>query len=118
MWTFFKMATNAIACFVWRLGPRLLSLAFVICLAFLLVFAVLDTRRDVAYRNSTPDDPKCATWGLSGNAVDSSKDNSTILTKSNYNNDEQSAVTDDPALAPVFHLHAATSCDERGFCSL
>jgi hypothetical protein len=115
MWTFFKMATNAIACFVWRLGPRLLSLAFVICLAFLLVFAVLDTRRDVAYRNSTPDDPKCATWGLSGNAVDSSKDNSTILTKSNYNNDEQSAVTDDPALAPVFTCMLQRHAMREGF---
>lgn len=113
MWTFFKRSAKAIACFVWRLGPRLVSLVFVIGLVFFLMFAVLDTRRDVAYRDSPPDSPKCATWLLSGKAADNSKDNSTVLTK--YNNDELSAVAADPGLNDAFTCMLQRHAMREGF---
>lgn len=96
MWGFLKKSATAIACFVWRLGPRIASLVFVVALAFLLMFTVLDTRRDIAYRYSAPGSPQCATWF----PRDGSKDNSTVLTK--YNNDELSAIAANPDLAVTF----------------
>lgn len=114
MWAFFKKSTKAIAWFVWRLGPRLLSLGFVICLAFLLVFAVLDTRRDIAYRYSTPDSPQCAGWGLQdGSKQDGWKDQSTVLTR--YKNDELSAVAAEPGLAAAFTCMLQRHAMREGF---
>jgi hypothetical protein len=113
MWTFFKKAAKAIACFVWRLGPRLVSLAFVIGLLFFLMFAVLDTRRDIAYRSSPPDSPKCTTWLLSGKAIESPKDNSTVLTK--YDNDELSAVAADSDLGDAFTCMLQRHAMREGF---
>ena len=113
MWTFFKKSAKAIACFVWRLGPRIVSLAVVLGLLFFLMFAVLDTRRDVAYRYSPPDSPRCATWLLAGKATDSPRDNSTVLTK--YNNDELSAVAADSGLGDAFTCMLQRHAMREGF---
>jgi hypothetical protein len=113
MWPFFKNSAKAIALFVWHLGPRLVSLAFVIGLLFFLMFAVLDTRRDVAYRDLPPDSPKCATWHLSGTATDGAADNSTVLAK--YNNDEQSAIAADPSLSDAFTCMLQRHAMREGF---
>ena len=113
MWTFFKKSAKAIACFVWRLGPRLVSLAFVIGLLFFLMFAVLDTRRDVAYRYSPPDSPKCATWRLADKTTDGVSDNATVLTR--YNNDELSAVAADSGLGDAFSCMLQRHAMREGF---
>ena len=113
MWAFFKKSAKAVARFVWRLGPRLVSLVFVVGLLFFLMFAVLDTRRDIAYRNSSPGSPKCATWLLSDTATDGSKDNSTVLTK--YNNDELSAIASDPGLDDAFTCMLQRHAMREGF---
>src|SRR5215475_1649923 len=84
MWPLLKRSAIAVACFIWRLGPRLASLAFVVALIFLIMFAILDTRRDVAYRYSAPDSRECAAW--------SSPENSTVLASDDVNNDERVAV--------------------------
>jgi len=106
MWAFLKKSIKAIAYFVWRLGPRLMSLAFVVGLIFLIMFAVLDTRRDVAYRYSAPDSVECATRLAPAN--------STILASDKINNDERRAIerikSDDPdrhnAFTCMLQLHA------------
>src|ERR1700759_2767918 len=79
---FLGRAARTCAVFIWRLGPRLASLGFVIALVFLIMFAVLDTRRDVAYRYSAPDSAECK--------ARLSPDNSTILVS--HDNDELLAV--------------------------
>jgi hypothetical protein len=101
-----KIFAIAVACFIWRLGPRLASIVGVICLAFLIMFMLLDTRRDVAYRYSAPGSEECA--------ARMSPDNSTILALVEVNNDERQALrkieTDEPdrkdVLTCMLQLHA------------
>jgi hypothetical protein len=93
-------------CFVWRLGPRLVSLVFLIAVVFFLLFALLDTRRDVAYRYSAPDSAECA--------ARLSPENSTVLAADEVNNDERLAVREnksygvqqDDAFTCMLQLHA------------
>ena len=97
---------KASAGFVWRLGPRVASLLFVVALVFLILFAVLDTRRDVAYRYSAPGSAECA--------ARLSPANSTVLASEGIDNDERLALrqvgADDPnrdhAFTCMLQLHA------------
>lgn len=69
---------------IWRLGPFVVSLVFFITVCFAILFVLLDTRRDVAYRYSAPGSAEC-------NAR-LSPENSTVLASETVNNDELLAV--------------------------
>jgi hypothetical protein len=69
---------------IWRLGPFIMSVLFFVGVCFAILFVLLDTRRDVAYRYSAPGSAEC-------NAR-LSPENSTILASESVNNDEQRAV--------------------------
>jgi hypothetical protein len=87
-----------------RVGPVLVSAAFLIALIFLVMFIVLDTRRDVSYRYAEPGSDEC-------NALARYP---TILASPTVDNDELRAgerlVLDDPkqerALACMLQLHS------------
>jgi hypothetical protein len=87
-----------------RLGPVLVSVAFLVALIFLIMFIVLDTRRDVAYRYAAPGSEEC-------NAL---AQDATILATPTVDNDERRAAQrlfrDDPkrghALTCMLQLHA------------
>lgn len=68
--------------FLWRLGPRVTSIVGVATVAFAIVFLMLDTKRDVAYRYSAPGSPACNTQLL----------NQTILAADKIDNDELAAI--------------------------
>lgn len=70
--------------FVWRLGPILVSLTFFIAVSFAILFVLLDTRRDVAYRYSAPGSAECNARLSTGNSA--------ILASEAVNNDELLAV--------------------------
>ena len=92
--------------FIWRLGPRLISLLVFVGVAFLVLFFLLDARRDVAYRYSAPDSEECKER--------LSVENSTILASEAIDNNEHRAVDQivrrDPkrehALTCMIQLHA------------
>jgi hypothetical protein len=104
--TLLLVAIKMILRLAWRGGPFLASLVFFVSAIFLVSFALLDTRRDVAYRYSGPDSEECAARQLAAN--------STILANENINNDELSAVRqiihNDPkqkdAFTCMLQLHA------------
>ena len=102
MWAFLKKSIKAIAYFVWRLGPRLMSLAFVVSLIFLIMFAVLDTRRDVAYRYSAQDSAECTTRLAPAN--------STILASDKINNDERRAIDRSNRTIPIAITRSPACC--------
>lgn len=87
-----------------RIGPVLVSVAFFVALVFLLMFIMLDTRRDVAYRYAVPGSEEC-------NAL---AQDTTILASPTIDNDERSAsrrlALDDPkrerAFSCMIQLHA------------
>jgi hypothetical protein len=95
-----------IARLAWRTGPFLVSLVFFIAIVFVLAFALLDTRRDVAYRYSAPGSDECLAQQL--------PKNSTILANEGVDNDELTAIRqivhDNPEQKDVFtcmlQLHA------------
>jgi len=90
----------------WRAGPFLVSLVFFIAIVFFLAFALLDTRRDVAYRYSAPGSDECLAQRL--------PKNSTVLANESIDNNELAAVRlmeqDDPkqkdAMTCMLQLHA------------
>jgi hypothetical protein len=87
-----------------RLGPLLVRSAFFVVLIFLVMYVVLDSRRDVSYRYSAPGSDEC-------NAL---AQETTVLASPTVDNDEQRAVSrlssDDPkrqyALTCMLQLHA------------
>lgn len=87
-----------------RLGPVLVSAAFLVVLFFLFMFIVLDTRRDVSYRYAAPGSAEC-------NAL---AQDTTLLASSTIDNDEHRAARrlfgDDPkrenALSCMLQRHA------------
>lgn len=87
-----------------RVGPVLVSAAFLIAIIFLVMFVILDTRRDVSYRYAEPGSDEC-------NAL---AQYPTILASPTVDNDERRAVErlafDDPkrehALACMLQLHS------------
>jgi hypothetical protein len=104
--TFVFVALKLIVRLAWRAGPFVASLVFFIAGVFLVSFALLDTRRDVAYRFSAPGSDECIARQLAANA--------TILASEKIDNDELSAVRqvmqDDPkqkdAFTCMLQLHA------------
>src|ERR1022692_4196331 len=85
-------ALKLILRFVWRAGPFVASLVFFIAVIFIISFALLDTRRDVAYRYAAPGSDECVAGRLAADP--------TILASENIDNDELAAVhqivRDDP----------------------
>jgi hypothetical protein len=104
--TLLVVAFKWIVRLAWRAGPFLASLVFFISFVFLAAFALLDTRRDVAYRYSGPGSDECVAQQLPAN--------STILANESIDNDELKAVRqivhDNPKQKDVFtcmlQLHA------------
>jgi len=90
----------------WRAGPFLVSLVLFIGFTFLIAFALLDTRRDVAYRYSAPGSDECVAQQLPANSI--------ILANEKIDNDELSAIrqieSSDPkqkdAFTCMLQLHA------------
>ena len=90
----------------WRAGPFLVSLVLFVAFVFLIAFALLDTRRDVAYRYSAPGSDECVAQQLPGNSI--------ILANEKIDNDELTAALqierDDPkqknAFTCMLQLHA------------
>lgn len=80
---------------IWGLGPFLVRVVGVLALILVMIFFVLDTKRDVAYRYSVPGSPACAVQ----------HENAAALAAANVDNDERSS-----NLSPAIKKGNAFTC--------
>jgi hypothetical protein len=87
---------------IWNLGPFVARVAGVLAIVFLILFFLLDTKRDVAYRYATPDSEACNTQNKYRTALIDSKPANDELSV-NFNNSE---IVSKNAFACMLQYHA------------